>query len=272
MATLRERILSPRPREAFWARRRQAGVSPGTTLGFLTTAPLGPVTMSQLELVLSLIVGSIAGGMAAYMFLRYVRASKLHHLLWGLGLALWAISSFGQAASLYLDGWVEIVPVYRLYYFAAIALVGFLGAGTLGLIWPKSRLYPAFNVYIAYFTTVLAVAVALGPVDLAALRTPVVGGEGLAFSTLIFTLPINVPGGVFFIGGAAYSIFRTRKLFAVFITLGAIMPALGGIISRLGVPAFLPFTDFVGISFLSAGVYLSVRVARPASQPEGSAA
>lgn len=224
--------------------------------------------MSQLELILSLIVGSIAGGMAVYMFSRYLRSSKLHHLLWGLGLALWAVSSFGQASSLYADGWIGIVPVYRLYYFAAIALVGFLGAGTLGLIWPKSRLLPAFTMYIVYFTTVLAVAVALGPVDLAALRTPVVGGEGLAFSTLLFTLPINVPGGVFFIGGAAFSILKTRKLFAVLITLGAIMPAVGGIISRLGVPAFLPFTDFVGISFLSAGVYLSVRLPRAQSEAE----
>lgn len=227
--------------------------------------------MSQLELILSLIVGSIAGGMAAYMFFRYARASKLHHLLWGLGLALWSISSFGQASSLYLDGWVGIVSVYRLYYFAAIALVGFLGAGTLGLIWPKSRLYPAFTVYIMYFTTVLAVAVALGPVNLAALGTPVVGGEALAFNTLPFTLPINVPGGIFFIGGAAFSIVKTRRLFAVLITLGAIMPAVGGIIARLGVPAFLPFTDFVGISFLSAGVYLSARVARPAPQAETTA-
>lgn len=225
--------------------------------------------MSQLELALSLAVGAVAAGMAGYLFLKYAGGRKLHNLLWGVGLALWSISAFTQASSLYLDGW--IAPVYRLYYFAAIALVGFLGAGTLGLIWPQSRLYPAFNVYIVYFTTVLAVVVALGPLDLAALATPVAGGAGMAFTTLPFTLPINVPGGIFFIGGAAFSIYKTKKLFAVFITLGAIMPAVGGILARFAIPGFLPFTDFVGISFLSAGVYLSTRVARPAPQVETAA-
>src|SRR3989304_1932038 len=38
---------------------------------------------------------------------------------------------------------------------------------------------------------------------------------------------VNLPGGIAFAGGAAYSTARTRKAFAVLITLGAALPAEG---------------------------------------------
>ena len=60
-----------------------------------------------------------------------------------------------------------------------------------------------------------------------------------------------------FAGGALYSLIRTKKLYALFILLGAIIPAVGGTLATIAIPGFLPFTDFFGILFLGVGFYLS---------------
>ena len=87
--------------------------------------------MALVETVLSFVVGLVASLVAAYMLSRYLVTRKAHHLLWSVGLALWATSSFGQGTA-FVSGWS--VASYKLYYFSAILLAGFLGAGTPGLV------------------------------------------------------------------------------------------------------------------------------------------
>ncbi len=215
------------------------------------------------EWVLSLLVGSVASTIAATMFFKYYKGRRLHHLLWALGLAFWGISAFGQGYAI-LIGWT--VPLYKLYYFSAIALAGYLGAGTLGLIMPKRRIYLAFVTYIVALTAIFAYFVSFAAVDEGLLAQAVIGGLAFPSSVRMWTFFINIPGGITFIGGAAYSFVKSRKLFALLITLGALTPAVGGTLARLALPFFLPFTDFLGIVLLSAGVYLSTRVPRPQPQ------
>jgi len=209
----------------------------------------------SVEAALSIVVGIVATGVAAYMGYRFVRKRKAHHALWAAGLGLWATSAFTQASAL-LGAWS--VPSYRAYYFSAIALAGLLGAGTLGLILQRRGLFRGFSAYILAATAVFGIAVALAPVDEAVLTSAVIGGAGFPASVRLITPFINVPGGIGFIGGALYTVVKLRRPFAVFITLGATLPALGGVLARFSMPWFLPFTDFLGISFLAAGIYLSV--------------
>jgi len=208
------------------------------------------------EEILSFAVGTVAAIIAFVMFSRFWAKRRLHHLLWAVGLGLWAVSSFAQGAAI-LVGWT--IPSYKLYYFSAIALAGFLGAGTLGLITRRARIVRGFAAYIVAMCGIFAVAIAFAPVDEDVLERIFVGGLALPSSLRLLTPFINVPGGITFIGGAIYSFVKTRKLFAIFITLGATVPALGGILARFSLPWLLPFTDFIGIVFLSSGVYLSLR-------------
>lgn len=210
------------------------------------------------EEVLSFAVGTVAAIIAFVMFSKFWEKRRLHHLLWAVGLILWATSSFAQGAAI-LVGWT--IPSYKLYYFAAIALAGFLGAGTLGLISRRTKLVRGFATYIVGACAVFAVALALAPVDEAVLARVFVGGQALPSNVRLLTPLINIPGGIAFIGGALFTVVKTRKWFAVFITLGATLPALGGILARFSLPWVLPFTDFFGIVFLSAGVYLSLKLA-----------
>jgi hypothetical protein len=212
--------------------------------------------VSAIETVLSLIVGALALGVGVNVLYRYSQKKQLHQLLWFVGLLLWGISSFGQASA-FIIGWVP--AVYKLYYFSAIALAGFLGAGTLGLILSRRRAYYSFTLYILVVTAIMAGAISLSPLNLEVLKEPVVGGLALPSNARLLAPFINIPGGITFIGGAAYTFVRSRKLYALLITLGALTPALGGTLARFALPGFLPFTDFIGILMLSIGIYLSIQ-------------
>jgi hypothetical protein len=210
----------------------------------------------SLDWILPLLVGVIASAVTVLTAWQAVRSRTVHSVLWSTGLGLWAFSAFAQAAA-FLAGWN--VPLYKAYYFAAIALAGFLGAGTIGFIVRRQRLVQGFTAYILAVTALFAVAILLAPVDVARLATPVVGGLALPSSVRLWTPFINVPGGFGFVGGAAYSYVRLRRPFALLITIGAAVPAVGGILARFALPQALPYTDFVGIAFLAAGIILSVR-------------
>jgi len=214
--------------------------------------------MALVETVLSFVVGIVASLVAAYMLSRYLVTRKAHHLLWSVGLALWATSSFGQGTA-FVSGWS--VASYKLYYFSAILLAGFLGAGTLGLVLRRRRVFRVFAAYVIGFAAAFGLLLVLAPVDEGVLAQAAIGGQALPAGVRMWTPLVNIPGGIAFIGGAAYSIVRTRKAFAVLITLGAALPALGGILARLGVPWVLPFTDFAGIACLSAGIVMTLRPA-----------
>ena len=73
---------------------------------------------------------------------------------------------------------------------------------------------------------------------------------------------INIPAGMIFIGGAAYSYLRTRKIYALCITLGAVFPMLGGILARFGFTGLIHLTDLTGTIFLVLGFYLSLRAGK----------
>jgi hypothetical protein len=105
----------------------------------------------------------------------------------------------------------------------------------------------------------MAGAISLSPLNLEVLKEPVVGGLALPSNARLLAPFINIPGGITFIGGAAYTFVRSRKLYALLITLGALAPALGGTLARFALPGFLPFTDFIGILMLSVGIYLSIQ-------------
>ena len=222
--------------------------------------------MALVETILSFADGTVASVVASYMLARFVVTRKAHHLLWSVGLALWAASSFGQGSA-FVWGWS--VASYKIYYFSAILLAGFLGAGTIGLVLRRRRVFQIFAAYVVGFAALFAVLLALAPVDATLFSQATIGGLALPSNVRVWTPFVSIPGGIAFIGGASYSIVRTRRLFAVLIPLGATFPAIGGILARLGVPWILPFTDFAGIVSLSAGVLLA---RMPSAAPSASVA
>lgn len=206
------------------------------------------------EWLLPLIVGIIALTMSAALAGKYLAKKRMYHLLWAIGMFLWAVSDFTQLYALLLS-WTVII--YLSYFFSSIMLAGFLGAGTLYLVMPNSRvpsLYLWFNVIAA---VALIIAIAMVPVNTAALQNAVAGANGISGLSNDIAALVNIPALFTFVGGALYSFIRWRKLYALLIAIGGAVPAVGGSFAAVAIPALLPYTDFIGIIFLSAGFYLS---------------
>jgi len=211
----------------------------------------------NLQSVLSLVAGIVALAVALAVFRVYLEKRKAHHLLWAVGMLLWAASDFTQLYALVV-GWT--VPVYLLYFFCSIMLAGFLGAGTLYLVAPGRRVSTYYFWFNAACAAILAILLVTTPVNKAALQTAVVGADAItsAYVGAIAAI-VNTPALVTFVGGAAYSFVKTKRLYALLITVGAALAAFGGILATALLPQFLPYTDFVGVSFLGAGFFLTFK-------------
>ncbi len=217
----------------------------------------------NIESVMPLIAGLLALAISLALARMYVQKRRIHHLLWSIGMLLWAVSDFTQLYAL-LVAWT--VPVYLAYFFGSIMLAGFLGSGTLYLVFPKSRIsrwYMWFNVVAG---AALALSLLIFPLNTSALQSAVTGANPVtsAVANAIAAI-VNIPALFTFAGGALYSFIKTRRAYALLITAGALIPAFGGTLAAIAIPQLLPFTDFFGILFLGAGFYLSFK-ARPKGQ------
>lgn len=209
------------------------------------------------EGILPLIVGIIAIAISVILYRKYLEKKHIYHMLWSIGMFLWALSDFTQLYAL-LAGWT--VLIYLAYFFSSIMLAGFLGAGTLYLVKPEGKiplLYVWFNVIAAI---ALIITLSITPVNTAALQTAVTGANGISGLSNDIAAIVNVPALITFVGGALYSFVRWRKLYALFIAIGGAVPAVGGSFAAIAIPALLPYTDFIGIIFLGIGFSLSLNL------------
>lgn len=204
--------------------------------------------------ILPLVAGIIALAISGVLFYKYFSHRKMYHLLWALGMFLWAISDFTQFYA-FLVGWN--VPVYIAYFFSSIMLAGFLGAGTLYLVWPKGRI----SKFYLYFNIVGAIALLLSitviPINTAALSSIVTGANPVSNTANYIAAIINIPALFTFVGGALYSFIKWGKFYALLIAIAGAIPAIGGILAAVGIPGFLPYTDITGVVILGVAFYLS---------------
>ncbi len=209
----------------------------------------------DIESVMPLLAGILALAISIVLARTYLQKHKVHHLLWSVGMLLWAVSDFTQLYAM-IVAWT--VPMYLAYFFSSIMLAGFLGAGTVCLVFQKSRIalgYAWFNVIAAI---ALAMTIVVTPLNASALQVAVTGADPITSPIAnAIAAVVNIPALFTFAGGALYSFVRTRKAYALLIFIGALIPALGGTLATVAIPQLLPFTDFFGILVLGAGFYLS---------------
>ncbi len=212
----------------------------------------------NVESIMPLVAGILALVISLVLARMYVQRRKVHLLLWSIGMLLWAVSDFTQLYAI-IAAWT--VPIYLSYFFSSIMLAGFLGAGTVYLVFPKSNIstwYAWFNVIAAI---ALAVTIIVTPLKESALQEAVTGANPITspIANAIAAI-VNIPALFTFAGGALYSFVKTRKAYALLIFIGAIIPAVGGTLATVAIPQLLPFTDFFGILFLGVGFYLSFNI------------
>jgi hypothetical protein len=194
---------------------------------------------------------------------QYITRRGPHQLAWAVGFFFYAAAAFMEAASEFGGGWDH--TVYRIYIVMAASLVGFLGLGVAYLILRRAVWGRIFVFYLVAATTVFLIGTFTNPLAEENLVAGItVGGKGLGPSGTfprIMSLFINIPGTLFLLGGAVYSIFRfaAKKQYRyrvwanVLITAGTVVIAAAGSRARAGQTAGLYPAEMIGAALLLWG-------------------
>lgn len=201
------------------------------------------------------------------VFDQWLKRRKAHQLAWSVGLLMYAVAAVMEAASEYIGAWNP--TVYRFYIVLAASMVGYLGLGSYYLL-VKNKLGP--RIYLGFllaceaifiwgvFTTELAMDKLYAGIT--------VGGQALGESGTfprIMSLPFNISGTIFLLGGALISVWRfaRKREFAyrmwanVLIAVGTICIAGAGSMARAGFTGALYPGEMVASAILLAGFLMA---------------
>ena len=171
---------------------------------------------------------------------QYFARRKPYQLVWAIGLFMFAIST---ASAFWIEAWGLNETAYRLWYlFGAVLVAAYLGMGTLYLLVRRRVAHIIMTILlIASFYAIFMVFTAI--IDLGAISASALSGEAMPDEVRLLTPFFNIFGTIALVGGAVYSawVFWRRRAMPhrvvsnVLIAVGAILPAMGGTLSRFEV-------------------------------------
>ena len=89
---------------------------------------------------------------AVLVLRQYSQRKKMHQLMWGIALVLWALGVGAELVATLNGGWAD--PVYRLYYTTGALLIpAWLGMGTLYLVFPVAPSATTISHPVQYTTS-----------------------------------------------------------------------------------------------------------------------
>lgn len=192
------------------------------------------------------------------------RRSGPHLLWWAAGILLYGVGTFTESLTT-LFGWNEWV--FRSWYISGALLGGApLAQGTVYLLLSRktaNRLAAALVAVVA----VASVTVLLTPIDLSLVEEHRLSGAVMEWQWVrLFSPFINSYAFLFLVGGAVLSAWRFRKRAAlkhrfignVFIAVGALLPGIGGMATRMGHVEVLYVTELVGLLLIWTGYRYNV--------------
>ncbi|MDX1378937.1 MAG: hypothetical protein R3307_08820 [Anaerolineales bacterium] len=223
------------------------------------------------------LASSVISFVFAFMvFKRYLERKGAYLLVWGIGLVFYGIGGFCEF--FYgAFGWTPLV--FRLWYlFGAILVAAWLGQGTVYLLakpkWANTltvilvlgSLYATYKIITAQLDPSLMIGAGHTGNELS-------GHAIITDGVRVLTPFFNLYGTLMLVGGAAYSSFifwrkrvlLHRALGNILIAVGALLPAFGGLFSRLQIPGALYLGELLGVILIFLG-YLR------ATAPMGEAA
>ncbi len=216
-------------------------------------------------------LSSVLSFLFAFLILRrFSQRGGAHHLLWGTGMVFYGIGGFCEAYYGAL-GWNPLV--FRLWYlFGALLVAAWLGQGTVYLL-AKRRLANGLMILLLAGSIYGAVRVFGAELDPSLMTSSLHTGSELSGHAIVtpgvrsLTPFFNLYGTVTLVGGAAYSAWQfwrkrvmlNRAIGNVLIAFGAILPAFGGIFSRIGVSSALYILEFLGALVIFAGYLRAVK-------------
>jgi hypothetical protein len=207
----------------------------------------------------------IALGFSWMVWERYRQKGKGAHLLWwAAGIFIYGIGTFTEGF-VTLFGWKE--TIFRAWYISGALLGGApLAQGTVYLLLRRSTAN-RLTVILIPFILIAAGWVILTPLDYTLVETHRLSSKIIEWRWVrLFSPFINTYAFIFLVGGAILSAYRFRKnahtvhkfIGNVYITIGALLPGIGGTFTRFGYTEVLYVTELVGIVLIYVGYRYNV--------------
>ena len=208
---------------------------------------------------------------------RYFRGKRLHSLIWGIGLVLYAAGTFSEAylALAKSDLWLRV-----WYICGAMLTAAWLGQGTIYLLVRKPGWAHGSAAVLALASIIAIAAVLATPVNIEAFKVATaVSSQYKALMTrsgwlVGLTALLNIYGSLGLIGGAIWSaylfwrksVLPNRVIGNVFIAAGALFPASAGTLIKLGLGDWLYVSELLGAAIMFLGFWLATQP-QPSEQP-----
>jgi hypothetical protein len=225
---------------------------------------------------LPLSVTIVGAAFAAVLLNRYVNGKRRpHELVWGIAFLMFAIAAGSQVYADAMGGWTPLTA--RLFYlFGAILNVGFLGLGTIYLLF--SRRVANIALVVTLVLTAYAIyATFAAPLTMSALSNTQEVDWKLLFSVdiapRILAGVFSGVGSIIVIAGALWSayvfwrkrIMKERMIGLILLAVGTFTVAFGGTVKGLlHNDDYLYPTMALGVILMFLGYLQTIRV--PATQ------
>jgi hypothetical protein len=202
----------------------------------------------------------ISAALAWIILSRYRLKRRSPHLLWwGIGIGIYGVGTFIESL-VTLFGWQS--ALFKAWYIAG-ALLGAapLAIGVIYLLFGR-RAGRISVILLVGAVSVTSIFVILSPVRMELVDPKILSGKALAWQQIRRVSPfINGLAALFLIGGAIYSAIRffsypeSRHVSTgnIFIAIGAMLPGIGGMGSRLGHTELLYIAEFIGVILIWIG-------------------
>jgi hypothetical protein len=214
----------------------------------------------ELSLYLPILSTLISAAFAWVILARYRLKRQSYHLLWwGIGIGTYGLGTLIESL-VTLFGWQS--ALFKAWYIAGALLGGApLAVGTIYLLFGRraGRIAVALLLAVVGVTSIFVI---LSPVRIDLVDPTMLSGKALAWQSIRRVSPfINSLAALFLVGGAIYSAVRffghpeSRHVSIgnIFIAVGALLPGVGGMGSRMGHTELLYIAEFIGVILIWIG-------------------
>ncbi len=202
---------------------------------------------------------------ARVVFGRYRERGGTHLLWWSVGILLYGVGTLTESL-VTLFGWNAVV--FKAWYISGALLGGApLAQGTVYLLLKRRTADRLTRVLLPYIG-IAAACVILSPINHALVEPHRLTGAVFEWQWVrLFSPFINTYAFIFLVGGAALSAVRfyrradTHHRFVgnVLIAVGALLPGIGGMATRMGHTEVLYVMEFIGIILIWAGYRWNIK-------------
>jgi MFS family permease len=207
---------------------------------------LGGQQVVEFSTALTFVLAAI---LAAFLTQNYLQRRSKSYLFWSIGLWLFALSVFEEY--LFSAGYYG-ESLIRSYLGLSALLVEFLALGSIQLV-KSSRVRTVYYVFCVAST--VALSYFLGTETIGNILDNYVVYGTIPLSIITVSSIITFPAVIVLIVIAAFGYRRTKSPKMLSIIAGVVVTAIAGSLYTVQFPAFLYYSEFIGILLLWLGFF-----------------